>query len=104
MRIEDPNLPLHAPGGLAHSDLEKAEDLASTLESQFQPVPVLPAQAAAVETIREFMQSFVLAPTSEPQLTTLAEVSKAIRELKVDKAPGPNGVPNTALGHLPTAH
>ena len=101
MRIEDPNPPLQAPGGLANSDLEKAEALASNLESQFQPVPVPPAQAAAVETVREFMQSFALSPTSEPQLTTLAEVSKAVRELKVGKAPGPNGVPNTALRHLP---
>ena len=58
MRIEDPNPPLQAPGGLANSDLKKADALASNLESQFQPVPVPPVQAAAVETVREFMQSF----------------------------------------------
>ena len=63
-------------------------------------MPVPPAQAAAFETVREFMQSFALAPTSEPQLTTLLEVSNAVQELKVGKAPGPNGVPNTALRHL----
>ena len=94
MRIGDPNPPLQAPGGSAHSDLEKTKALASNLESQFQPVPIPPAQAPDAETVREFMQSFSLAPTSEPQLTTLAEVSKTIRELKVVKAPGPNGVPN----------
>ena len=60
MRIEDLNLPLQAPCGLAHSDLEKAEALASNLQSQFQPVPVLPAQAVAVETVWVFMQSFSL--------------------------------------------
>ena len=86
---------------MAHSDLEKAEALVRNLESQFQPVPVPPAQAAAVETVREFMQSFAFAPTSEPQLTTLAEVSKTIKELKVINAPGLNGVPNTALRYLP---
>ena len=62
---------------------------------------VLPAQAATVETVREFVQSFALAPTSEPQLTTMAEISKAVRELNVGKALGPNGVHNTALRHLP---
>ena len=92
---------MQAQGGLAHSKLEKAEALASNLESQFQPVPVPPAQATAVETIREFLQSFALSPTSEPQLTTLAEVFKAVRELKVGKASGPHGVPDTALRHLP---
>ena len=100
MRIEDPNPPLQTLGGLAHSDLKKDEAVASNLDSQFQPAPVT-AQAAVVETVWEFMQSFALSLTSEPQLTTLAEGSKAVRELKVGKAPGPNGVPNTALRHLP---
>ena len=33
---------MQVPGGLANSDSEKAEALADNLESQFQPVPVLP--------------------------------------------------------------
>ena len=56
MRIQDPNPPLLAAGSLAHSDLEKAEALVRNLESQFQPVPFPPAQAATVETVREFIQ------------------------------------------------
>ena len=79
MRIEDPNPPLQVPRASAHSDLEKTEALASNVESQFQPVPVIPAQAAAVKTVMKFKELFALAPISQPQLTTLADVSKAIR-------------------------
>ena len=70
MGLEDPNPPSEAPDGLTYSDLEKAETLASNLESQAQPLLVPPAQAAAVDSVREAMQSFALAPTSEPQVTT----------------------------------
>ena len=42
-----------------------------------------------------------MAPVSEPKLTNPEEVQEAIRGLKVSKAPGPNGIPNRALKHLP---
>ena len=73
MRIPDPNPPLQVPGGLANS--EKAEALADNLESQFQPVPVLPMQMDHVERVREAIESFALAPASEPLLTNPTEVS-----------------------------
>jgi hypothetical protein len=38
---------------------------------------------------------------SETLLTSLAEVSRAIAELKGSKAPGPNGVPNRAFKNFP---
>ena len=101
MRMPDPNPPLQVPGVLANSDSEKAEALADNLESQFQPVPVLPMQMDHVERVREAMESFALAPASEPLLTNPTEVFKAIAELKVGKAPGPNGVPNRTLKNLP---
>jgi hypothetical protein len=47
------------------------------------------------------MQAYSYAPESEPQLTNTAEVQSAIRGLKVGKAPGPDGIPNRALKHLP---
>jgi hypothetical protein len=40
-------------------------------------------------------------PAGEPKLTNPEEVQEAIRGLKVSKAPGPNGIPNRALKHLP---
>jgi len=42
-----------------------------------------------------------MTPASEPKLTNPEEVQEAIRGLKVGKAPGPNGIPNRALKHLP---
>jgi len=42
-----------------------------------------------------------MAPASEPKLTNSEEVQEAIRGLKVSKAPGPKGIPNRALKHLP---
>jgi hypothetical protein len=75
--------------------------MADNLESQFQPVPVPPMQMDHVEQVREAMESFSLAPASECLVTNPTEVSKAIAELKVGKAPGPNGILNRALRHLP---
>jgi len=92
--------PLVTPGGIALSDSEKAEDLADNLEAQFQPVTD-PSVPAIIETVDVALVSYFFSPTSEPQLTTPDEFHEAIRGLKVSKAPGPNGLPNRALKHLP---
>jgi len=47
------------------------------------------------------LRSYFLTPASEPKLTNPDEVQEAIRGLKVNKAPGPNGIHNRALKHLP---
>ena len=47
------------------------------------------------------LESYLLTSTSEPMFTDPDEVQNAIRGLKVGKAPGPNGVSNRALKHLP---
>jgi hypothetical protein len=100
MRIPTPSPPLVTPGGLALSDSDKTVALAVSLESQFQPVnnPFVPA---VIEVVNETMRTYSYAPASEPQLTNPAEVQTAFRGLKVSKAPGPDGIPNTALKHLP---
>ena len=92
----DESSPLVTPGGIALSDSEKAEALADTLETQFQPVadPSVPA----VEMVDVALRSYFQTPASEPKLTNPDEVHKAIRGLKVGKAPGPNGIPNRGLG------
>ena len=40
-------------------------------------------------------------PASEPNLTNTEDYQESIRSLKVSKAPGPDGIPNRALKHLP---
>ena len=42
-----------------------------------------------------------MSPASESKLTNPEKVQEAIRGLNVGKAPGPNGIPNRALKHLP---
>jgi hypothetical protein len=78
-------------------DAEKAQALASSLETQFQPVND-PPEPSVIEKVSEALRAyFTLA--SEPQLTNPAEVQVAIRGVRVDKTSGPNGLPNRALQH-----
>jgi hypothetical protein len=100
MRIPTPSPPLFTTGGIALCDSEKAEALADSLESQFQPVNA-PSDPAVTENVTEALQAYSYAPASEPKLTNPMEVQDAIRGLKVAKSPGPNGLPNRALKHLP---
>ena len=101
MRVPTPSPPpLLTPGVIVRSDSEKAETLADNLEAQFQPVPD-PSVPAVIETVDVALRSCFLSRASEPQLTNPDEVHEAIRGLKVSKAPGPNGILNRALKHLP---
>jgi hypothetical protein len=85
---------------MALSDSEKVEALADSLESQFHPVDD-PSVPAVMKVVTEAMQAYSYAPASEPQLTNPADIQSAIPGLKVDKAPGPRGLPTRALKHLP---
>jgi hypothetical protein len=100
MRVPTPSPPLDTSGGIALSDSEKAEVLADTLETQFHPVAD-PSVPAVIEMVDVALRSYFQTPASEPKLTNPDEVHEAIRGLKVGKAPGPNGIPNRALKHLP---
>ena len=100
MRIPTPSPPMVTPGVLALSASEKAEALADSLEVQFQTAND-PSVPAVIEEVNEAMRAYSFAPASEPKLTNPAEVQDAIRGLKVGKAPGPDGIPNRALKHLP---
>jgi hypothetical protein len=52
------------------------------------------------DALDEVMRAYEYAPASETKVTSPSEVQEAIKDLKVGKAPGPNGVPNRALKHL----
>jgi hypothetical protein len=92
--------PLVTPGGIALSDSGKAEALDDNVETQFQPVTV-PSVPADIETVNVGLRYYFMAPPSDPNLTNPEVVQEAIRCLKVSKDPGPNGIPNRALKHLP---
>ena len=82
------------------SDSEKAEALADSLETQFQPV-IDPSVPAVIEMVDVALRCYFLTPASEHKLTNPDEGHEAIRGLKVSKAPGPDNIPNRALKHLP---
>jgi hypothetical protein len=88
--------PLDTSGGTALSDPEKAEALADSLESQFQPVND-PSDPAVIDKVTEALQACSYAPANESMFTYPMEVQDAIRGLKYGKAPGSNGLPNRAL-------
>jgi hypothetical protein len=92
--------PLFTPGGIALSDSGKAEALADSLETQFQPVTDHPVPAD-IEMVNVALRSYFLTPASEPKLTNPDEIQEAIMGLKVSKTPGPSSIPNRALKHLP---
>jgi len=60
-----------------------------------------PSVPAVIEMVDVALRSYFQTPASEPKLTNPDEVHEAIRGLKVGKAPGPNGISNRALKHLP---
>ena len=91
--------PLVTPGESLSQTLRKPKPLPS-LETQFQPVTDH-SVPAVIEMVDVELGSYFMAPVSEPKLTNPEEVQEAIRGLKVSKAPGPNGIPNRALKHLP---
>jgi hypothetical protein len=51
--------------------------------------------------VNRAMRTYEYVPASELKVTSPSEVQQAIRGLKVGKAPGPNGIPNRVLRHLP---
>jgi hypothetical protein len=57
MRFPTPSPSFVTSGGIAVSDTEKAEALADSLESQFQPVNAL-SDPAVIEKIAEALQAY----------------------------------------------
>jgi hypothetical protein len=100
MRVPTPSPPSLVSGGLTLTDSEKAEALVDSLEARFQPVNY-PSLPVVIEAGDKAMRAYEYAPASEPKLTSPSEVQEVIKGLKGGKGPGPNGVPNRALKHLP---
>jgi len=60
--------------------------------------PLVPAVNEIFDVV---LRSYFLTPNSEHKVTNPECVYEAIRCLKGSKVPGPNGIPNRALKHLP---
>jgi hypothetical protein len=60
-----------------------------------------PSFTAVFETVEAALKSYIQAPASDATQINPDEVHNAICGLKAGKAPGPNGIPNRALKHLP---
>jgi hypothetical protein len=82
------------------SESEKAESLADNPDTQIQPVTD-PSVQAVIEMVDMALRSYFMSPASEPNLNNHEKLQEAIRDLKVSKALGPNGILNRALKHLP---
>ena len=76
MRVPSPSPPLVASGSIDLLDAEKAQALAGSLETQFQPVND-PSETSVIEVSEALWAYFTLG--SEPQLTNPAEVQDAIQ-------------------------
>ena len=74
--------------------------LADGLDSQFNLVND-PSEPAVIEMVDEAMRPYSFPPESEPKITNLKEVQDAILGLRVGDLPGPNGILNGAMEHLP---
>jgi hypothetical protein len=86
--------------GLLSEQAEIVEALEDILEAQFQPLNDL-SDPAIIEMVGEALQAYSYSPASEHKLTNPAKVQDAIRGLKASKGPGPNGILNRTLKHLP---
>jgi hypothetical protein len=58
---------------------------------------------AVIEKFGVALRSYFMNPVSEPNLTIPDEVQEAISDHKVSKSPGPNGILNRVLKHVPQA-
>ena len=100
MRVPNHSPHLVTPRGIALSDTENAEAHTDNLEAHFQPVTD-PSVPAVIEMVDVALRSYFLIPSGETQLTTPDEFHLAIRGHNVSKTPGPNGIPNRVLKHVP---
>ncbi|KAH0816006.1 hypothetical protein GEV33_006785 [Tenebrio molitor] len=93
--------PIHGTRGLVFSDDEKAEAFADSLELQCRP-NIADADLDHIEVIENEIEEILSEPNDTPITpTSPEEVREIIGSLKVNKAPGPDHIPNTALKLLP---
>lgn len=93
---------LHGPGGIVYSDVDKANVLADQFQQSHRLTEHLSNRhtEAAVRAGYKAATQYP-APFPQNELATLAEVKSIIAKLKAGKAPGSDGVTNSAIKYLP---
>jgi hypothetical protein len=83
------------------TDMDKAEALAEAFENQFSPNPATPSSPVEAEVLQE-VETYTSSDGFQAlSPTTPKEVKFFIKRLKNNKAPGQDGLKNSALKHLP---
>jgi hypothetical protein len=92
--------PLVNPERIALSDSEKAEALADSLETQFQPVTD-PSVPGITEMVAVALRSYFLTNAAEFKLTKPDKIHESVWGFKVSNVPCANGIPNRDVKNLP---
>ncbi|CAH3832733.1 unnamed protein product [Pieris brassicae] len=88
----------HHDGSYIYSASSRAELFADHLETQFQPNPAKdPMRARRIETAAEDLMRQRIPAEEDPIYISPSAVFRAAR---LQRAPGPDGIPNLALRHL----
>lgn len=93
---------LNTPIGLVTKDAQKAEAFADTLKQTFKPnhsEPYLQQQHSVIEDYIKHAQKTT--DTEEIAKTTTEKIKHIIKNLPKRKAPGADGITNTAIKYLP---
>nr|CAD7444839.1 unnamed protein product [Timema bartmani] len=99
MRVPAPRPPIVGRNGVANSDQEKADALAEHLEAQFVPTDD-PSDPVHIGHVAQVIAAVSYRPLDKPEPTEAAEMSRALAALRLNKAPGRDGI-NNASPYLP---
>lgn len=94
--------PIHGAQGVAHTDEEKAQAFADSLELQCR-TSLEHADLDFIDEVEDFVSNNLEDGNEEAIITPTSpsEIRDIIRKLKKRKAPGPDNVSNRALKNLP---
>ncbi|GBM27702.1 RNA-directed DNA polymerase from mobile element jockey [Araneus ventricosus] len=97
------NIPsLNGPGGIANTDLEKANFLAESLEKKFtlNNITTPDTEELVADSVMRFRtEANSVCKDFDPPLPS--EVLDCIKSLRIDKAPGIDGINNKMIKNLP---
>jgi hypothetical protein len=96
-----PPRPLHGTHGLVYTAVEKAEVFADSLERQCREVEDNTNDNLVRQVKRHLRQTINDKPITRLKFTSPKEIQTILKNLKIGKAPGPDGITNTALRLLP---